>query len=289
MDFLRALLTTKAERPGDLAAYWAATHDARAAFEQPAQRAVVSAASADRLAFAFASGYQAALCALFPSLSRHALAALCATEEGGGHPRELRTTLDGFRVTGRKKFVTSAQLAEQLFVVASVGQHEGRNRLKVARVPAASPGVTLTPMDELPFVPELPHGEVRFQNAEAAEVLDGDGYDRYLKPFRTIEDVHVHAALLGYLISLGRRSGWRLERLVCLAVAAVALAAREPSDAATHVALAGLIEETHAAVEGLDFDAAPSGDRERWERDRALLGVAARVRAKRLERAWESF
>lgn len=288
MDLLRALLTPRTALPADLGSYWAATQSARDAFTQPAERALVSAASADRIAFAFASGYQAALCAMFPSLGRHELGALCATEEGGGHPRDIRTRLDGTRLTGAKKFVSGAELATQLFVVASIGEHEGRNRLRVARVASNAPGVRLQSMGELPFVPELPHGQVELDGAYAAEVLEGDGYERYLKPFRTVEDVHVHAALLGYLIGAGRRCGWRVERLTALAVTAAALAAREASDAATHVAVAGLIEETRAALEALDLRKLPAEERERWERDKALLDVAGRVRAKRLERAWES-
>ena len=43
----------------------------------------------------------------------------------------------------------------------------------------------------------LVHGE--------ADLLPGDGYDIYLKPFRTIEDIHVHAALIGYLVGVARR------------------------------------------------------------------------------------
>lgn len=289
MDFLRELLRRPvSEPPAELTAYWSATRSARDAFERPVERALVSAARADRLAFAFASGYQAALSALFPALGKHDLAALCATEESGGHPRDIRTRLEDGRITGAKKFVTGAGLAAQLFVVCSIGEDGGRNRLRVARVAAGAAGVKLRPMQDLPFVPELPHAEVDFEGARAEEVFEADGYERYLKPFRTVEDIHVNAALVGYLTGLSLRSGWRVERLAGLAVAAVALAARDPSDAATHVALAGFLDELRAVIDGLDFAAAPPAERERWERDRALLGVAGRVRAKRLERAWEA-
>ncbi len=285
MDFLRALLTEPLAPPSSLDAFWSATTAARERFDRPVERALVSALQADRLAHAFAAGYQAALSALFPSLTRHARAALCATEAGGGHPRELHTTLSEGRVTGNKLFVTGAQLAEQLYVVASSGERDGKKLLRVARVAPGAPGVALTPMPELPFVPELPHAQVTFTDAASAEVLEGDGWERYLKPFRTLEDVHVHAALLGYLVGAGRRSGWRLERLCALSTTACALAARDPSDPATHVALAGFIEETRALVATLDLAALPAPERERWERDRPLLDVAGRVRQKRLERA----
>ena len=83
VDFLRFLLTEPVQLPTTLSAYWDATRAVRDRFERPIERALCSALHADRLAHAFASGYQAALTALFPSLGRHELAALCATEAKG--------------------------------------------------------------------------------------------------------------------------------------------------------------------------------------------------------------
>jgi acyl-CoA dehydrogenase len=284
VDFLRFLLTAPVQQPAALTAYWEATAPVRDAFERPIERALCSALHADRLAHAFASGYQAALGELFPGLQRHDLAALCATEAKGAHPRNIETRFESGRVTGSKKWTTGPQLAKQLFVVVSLGERDGLNQLRVVRVAADAPGVKLTPTPELPFVPELPHAEVDFDGARG-ELLEGDGYAQYLKPFRTVEDVHVHGALLGYLIGASRRVGLPLERLSALAVTAAALAARPPSEPATHLALAGLLDETRAVADSLDVARLPADERERWERDGPLLEVAGKARAKRLERA----
>src|SRR5436305_889000 len=58
------------------------------------ESAVASGFHADRVGFAFAGGYHAALRRLVPSLDAEHLAALAATEEGGARPSAIRTTLE---------------------------------------------------------------------------------------------------------------------------------------------------------------------------------------------------
>jgi alkylation response protein AidB-like acyl-CoA dehydrogenase len=225
---------------------------------------------------------------------------LCATEEGGAHPRAIQTRLepegDRFVLSGRKKWVTGGPLADLFLVVASTGTDaQGRNALRLVRVQAGQPGVSLVPMPETPFTPEIPHAQVIFERVSIAAdaLMPGDGYDRYLKPFRTVEDLHVHAALLAYISSLARRFHWPhepQEQLLALLAASRALAARDPSDRQTHLALAGLLSlarrlltesKPHFAL--LDEDT-----RTRWERDAVLLTVAERARAARTEAAWKA-
>ena len=51
--------------------------------------------------------------------------------------------------------------------------------------------------------PDLREGLARF--GRTVVVHEPGGYERYLKPFRTTEDCHVLAALLGYLTRVARR------------------------------------------------------------------------------------
>ena len=255
-------------------------------------RALVGGASADRLGFAFASGYREALRALVPTLA--GVAALCATEEGGAHPRAIQTTLAGGGLTGRKKWATGANAASTLLVVASVGADDaGRNRLRVVRVAANAPGVRIH-ATSAPFVPELQHAEIELDHVRVADedVLPGDGYEDYLKPFRTVEDTHVHAALAGYLLGVARRRGWRehVERLFAVALAARQVALADPRCATTHLALAGVLELAARQVAELEavWAAAPDEEWQRWQRDRPLLRVAANARATRRDRAWQT-
>lgn len=285
----------------------------------PFDRAVALALSVDRLGYAFAGGYHAALRALAPSVPEDRVVAFCATEDEGAHPRAIRTSLTpalggGFSLRGRKRWATLAPSADELLVVASVGvDASSKNRLRVARVASGAAGVTVTPMPPPPFAPEIPHAEVELAGVEVGEgdVLPGDGYDDYVKPFRTIEDVHVHAALLGYLAGVARRSGFParvIERLAALVVCARSIAALDPKAPEAHVALSGLLEQARGLVATLSgggeggggeggggeeagpalWESAPPEERARWERDKSLLRVAERAREARRERAWQA-
>ena len=298
-DALHFLLTESPEPlPLDsVDAWWRRHLELLPRFPAPADLALAGGFRADRLGYAFASGYHAAHRSLFPRLSTDRPCALCATEPGGAHPAAIQTRLtdtgSGLRLSGAKTFVTLGTRAELLLVVASEGQDaQGRNRLKMVSVDARRPGLRVTALPELPFVPEVPHAELVLEDVAVTpdEVLPGDGYALYLKPFRTVEDCHVHLALLGWLLQVARRNGWPepvREELLALAVMMRGLAQADPTDVATHLALGGALELARRALErvGPLWAQVDAPTRERWERDRKLLDIAGKVRAKRLEAA----
>lgn len=286
-DLLAALLRSDPPpRISDLNG-WRAAHTVR--LGTPFENAVLGGLAADRLGFAFASGYQAACRALAPDAPRGWLLAVCATESGGSHPRTIATKLLDDRLSGEKTFVSMGTAARGLLVVASTGQRaDGRNRLRIALVDAESDGVTLTAMPPLPFIPEIPHASLTLQQAAVWSVLPGDGYTDGLKPFRTIEDIHVNAALLGHLVGVGRRSGWApeaIESLLAVICALAPLASADPGHPAVHRALGGIDAQLSTAIGALDFAGADPQTRQRWERDAPLLRLAARARSARLAAA----
>lgn len=280
-----------------VAAWWRRHLELVSRFPAPADLALAGGFRSDRLGYAFASGYHAAHRFLFPTLAADRPTALCATEPSGAHPSAIQTRLlpagSGWTLTGEKTFVTLGSFAELLLVVASEGQDpQGRNRLRMVCVDTRRAGLRVTELPELPFVPEVPHAELRLEDVavSADEVLPGDGYTRYLKPFRTVEDCHVQLALLGWLLQVGRRCGWpdsTREELLALASMMRGLAQADPSSAATHVALGGALARVKHAVTQCEplWAQVDATTRERWERDRRLLDVAGKVRAKRLESA----
>ncbi|MFY2557506.1 acyl-CoA dehydrogenase family protein [Corallococcus terminator] len=298
-DILSFLLTEPPEPVtlDSVETWWRRHLEMVSRFPAPADLALAGGFRADRLGFAFASGYHAAHRFLFPMLPADKPVALCATEPMGGHPAAIQTRLSpsptGWTLTGEKAFVTLGSSAEMLLIVASEGQDEqGRNRLRMVSVDARRAGIKATELPALPFVPEVPHAELRLEDVAVSpdEVLPGDGYTRYLKPFRTVEDCHVQLALLGWLLQLGRRSGWpdsTREELLSLAVMMRGLAQADPASAATHVALGGALAQVKRTVIESEplWAQVDAPTRERWERDRKLLGVAGKVRAKRLEAA----
>jgi len=263
------------------------------------ERAALGGRGADGLGWAFACGYEAALRRVPGAGVQGRLACLAATEEGGGHPRTIRTTLTpreggGWELTGDKAWVTLGSDAELLLVVATTGQDErGRNRLRAARVPSTRAGVTLEPGAPLPFTPEIAHARLQLRAVHVAddELLAGDGYDDLLKPFRTLEDTHVMAAALGWAFSVGHASGWEhawTERTLAVLLALRDIGRADPSGPGTHLALAGAMDLAGAQLSGADWSRTPEAMRARWERDRPLLDVARKVRAARLEAAWRA-
>ncbi len=293
------LLSLRASTSTDsLTAWWEQTRDARERETTTVDRALVGGALADRLGFAFAAGYHEALRALVKTSSDD-ISALCVTEARGNSPKDIETTLvasgDDFEITGKKKWATTAPLAKSLLVCATLGTGaDGKPRLRMVRVSTSAPGVRMTSASA-PFVPEIPHAEVELERVRvtADDILPGDGYTDYVKPFRTIEDVHVHAALIGYLLGVARRHELArdlIEQLIATAVTARTIALADPRSPATHLALAGLITfagehvvETERAWEETDDD-----EWKRWLRDRPLLRVAGAARAARCQRAWEA-
>lgn len=295
MDLLAQLLRSPLglQPVPDFRQFWTATVGLRERFAHTVDRAAALGSQADRLAYAFIGGYSAAIAALDPQIGPHDLGALCATEEEGAHPRAIKTRLEGRTVTGAKRFVSGGALANVLLVVATEGTDaQGRNKLRVVRVAARSPGVKIEDMPDLPFVPEIPHGSVTFDATPIDSQLEGDGYEQYLKPFRTIEDLHVHAAVLGYLCSVSRRAAWPealREAIVSEIVTARGLGLLDPRAPETHIALAGFLASGQRILAESEphWASVPGDERERFQRDRPLFKVASHAREARRAKAWE--
>jgi alkylation response protein AidB-like acyl-CoA dehydrogenase len=302
MSILDHVLTEPPD-PGpiaDLAAWWTLHRAIRARWSSRLDRSVAGGFAADRVGWAFASGYQEALGALVPGLDDDAVAALCVTEKGGNTPRAIEARLsaegDGFVLEGEKRWTTLGTASTTLFVAARIdGPGASRPELRVVRVASGAPGMTLTPMRDAPFVPEIPHASVSLRGVRiaASDVLPGDGYDCYVKPFRTVEDLHVNAAMLGHAVRVLRASPdaaarEAVEDALASIAALAALASDDATTAGAHLALAGAIRGVLRVLEELDRRAAGREDDEavRWRRDRALVHVAAGARARRTERAW---
>ncbi len=260
-------------------------------FADPFSLAVLATRSCPSPGWAFACGYQAALRALLPAQMAGRVGALCATEAGGNHPRSIQTTLQDGVLNGEKTFVTLGEHAEVLLVVARTGTDSaGRPTLVACVVDSSAPGVRLEAGVPLPMVPEVPHAGLKLVDVRPVEVLPGDGYTRVLKRFRTVEDIHVHAALSAWLVGVAQHSEWPdtvVEALLAV-IGALDLAARlDPSAPGTHRLLGGALAELHAILERHEalWAATPEPLRMMWARDRVLMRVAGGARKTRLERA----
>lgn len=301
VPLLDALLTDAPRAVGlDVQAAFARFEELRQQFPLTFDAATRFGFDTDRLGYAFIGGYSGALRAMVPALG--APAALCVTEAGGGHPRAVQCTLrpdgDGFVLDGEKAFVTFGALAEQLLVVCKMGDRaDGTPELALVQIPADRAGIAIAALPATPFAPEIPHAKVTLTAVavNAHERLRGDGYLDYVKPFRTVEDIHVLGAALGYLVSVARRTGSGADfcaEACALVTSLRALALEPPGEPAVHLALGAI----HGRIETLVHEGwnpvwqrADVSERERWQRDRPLLAIASKVRAARFERASAHF
>lgn len=289
---LLSLHATPVQREPSLDSFWRAHRARTADVALPFDRAVLGGGAASSVGQAFVAGYRSALQRMFPVIDRDA-ASFCVTEERGGHPRAIGSTLLNGELNGHKRWVSVGDQVAHWFVVARESlQSDGRPLLRVAHLAADTAGVTVTPMPPTPFVPDVAHAELVFDRVAVAptRVLEGDGYQRFVKPFRSIEDVHVFGALLGYLAVTARASSWPAHTIAPLYASIVtlrSLALSDTSDPMVHLALSGVIEHAQHAIAALDahWPSAIDDRREGWERDRALLLVANRARVERTHTA----
>ena len=316
-QILDALLTGPTSPPpiADVADWWSGYLQTGPDVDVPLHRAILGGFYADRLGYAFAAGYREAMRFMFAGTGTGKWA-LCATEDKGAHPRFIQCRLEpaeGGRMTlsGTKSYVTLGPHADGYIVIASTGRSaDGLNQLTAVRVPRSRAGMTLTELPPTPFVPELPHARIAFDavSVNADELLPGDGYTRYLKPFRTVEDVHVMAAACAWLVQIGRGNGWPntlVEEFIAVILALAGLTAAMGDPPARrgavetplestlapsiHIALAGALAQIDRLVAATDEHWADvdHDTRVRWQRDRRLLQVASKARARRREVAWQ--
>lgn len=240
---------------------------------------------------AFLAGYQAALRALWPE-APGGLGALCATEGRSLRPAELQTRFVDGLVSGRKGFVTAADAADWLLVAAREEEDGEAPRLAMLHLSATGSGVQLEQGPSLALMPEVPHARLLLQDAPA-ERLPGDGWDAYVKPFRSLEDLYVHSALIAWLLASAQRSDWPRPlqlRLLALLASAAEVTRQSPVSAVTHLLLAGLFEQFDALRPELEaaLAAGPAQIDQLWQRDRGILELARAARAARLDKAWQA-
>ena len=300
------LLRCSAAPPEEISTYggWKRSWRARSShWRRPIEGALAMGLAADCPAWAFAAGYQAAIQALTAPLALEGLGAVCVTERGGTHPARLQSILVAlpeaagqWRLDGEKTFVTGAAEADCLLVAAVAGTGpRGRRRIRMAAVDAGTPGLIIEERPALALVPELPHAGVRFEGVLLSDdqLLPGDGYIDGMKRFRVLEDLYGPASMLAWVFGVGRRAGGPQRRLAALLqqmAAACALARSALTSPAAHIVLGGWLEAAQGLLAGDEgWDRVPGREGERWDRDRALLNMAATARKQRFTRAWGAY
>lgn len=153
------------------------------------------------LSQAFSLGYRCALQRLCPELNQKEWAAFCVTEESGAHPKKLKTTVSAKGVlNGTKSFVSMADRAKQLLIIAVEGYAEDRPILKAVQVELSVIGLDLTVLPSMGMLPGVAHGKLVLNEVQGS-ILKGDGYLDFNKKFRSIEDAHLLMAFTSLILS----------------------------------------------------------------------------------------
>ncbi|WP_079200973.1 acyl-CoA dehydrogenase [Pseudomonas sp. CC6-YY-74] len=267
---------------------WYAALLTRLGRPSPFELALLGGRLAATPGLAFLAGYQGALRMLWPS-APWSLGALCVTENKSVRPADMQTRLSDLLLQGRKDFVTAGDAADWLLVAAREEPPAQPVRLALGVVRNGDPGVRVEVLPSLPLMPDIGHARLHLDGAHC-ERLAGDGWDDYVKPFRSIEDLHVLTAVGAWLYGVGQDSNWPQAvqlRLLGLLAGCAEVGRQGPAQPATHLLLAGLFAqfaaldaELHAA-----FAAGPADWAALWQRDRSLLALAASARGKRLAKA----
>src|SRR3954453_12093077 len=107
------------------------------------------------------------------------LAVAISEPKVGAHPKLLTTRADkvegGWRLTGRKAWVTNGPSADAIIVFAITAEEAGRKRYSAFIVPRGAPGLTTEDMPGFPALPPSRHCLLRLDHVEvAADALLGD-------------------------------------------------------------------------------------------------------------------
>ena len=256
----------------------------------------VALRAGDRLK-ASAAGHQASIRRLFPDTPDEAITAFCISEEKGPRPAFIFTSLtaaaDGFVLEGKKKWGSMSPLADVLYVAASIGEKDGRNQLRMVRVPRASEGIHFDTSGYGDFADHMPIADIGFSNVQVPKdaVIERDAYEHYIKPFRLIEDVYNTAATQIGLFRVGRAHGWKaetLEDLTSLILQAHTISETPMSRPQDVVLMSAYYRASGAFWDGLgdSWAQVPEDVQKLWGAGTGTLGVAARAREVRRQKAW---
>ncbi|GAA6136212.1 hypothetical protein NBRC116188_30020 [Oceaniserpentilla sp. 4NH20-0058] len=239
---------------------------------------------------AFSLAYRCALQSLLPQLATNKWAAMCVTEPSGNHPKNIESQLTGFAVNGHKSFVTMATLAEQLLVIVKQEEKSDRPQLKAVLIDSAQAGVELVQFPPLGMLKDIPHGKVTFKNADA-DILAGDGYSEYSKPFRTLEDIYAVLVASSFILSMAKR--FEINYIVvqkALGIITQLVSLPLVPSSWMHLQVEESLKSFNDLTELFErhFEPLPDSIKNEWLADKKIFSIAQSARESRLKKAIES-
>lgn len=230
---------------------------------------------------AFLAGYQNAIRCLDVNCPSDELAAFCVSEKGVKKPWDMTTQLSsqGGRkiLNGKKGYVMlMPNELDRLYVVAK--NDEGQ--LCCVYLPSDSLGVSATEPLKAPFVEDIPHSGVSFDQVviSSEQLLDIDGHQQANKPFRYWEDVHVALAMLGWVLRQQIEASKSLQELSneIHLIEQLNTSFEETPDYYTLDSIA-LLDQCHEMIDAGSKNVSESAQK-LWMKDRLLLQMGQKIR-----------
>ncbi len=122
-------------------------------------------------------------------------------------------------------------------------------------------------------------------------MLPGDGYSDYIKPFRTVEDLHISAGVLGYLFKTACCYDWGTdikERILGCIASVRNLVLNNPASPWVHIVTGDVLKQIKELFTHLEplWETVGGQIKDAWDRDKILMTIADKARNIRLKTAW---
>jgi hypothetical protein len=218
---------------------------------------------ADRLAWVFVAGYQAALRRTFPDQACSGWAALAVSEDRRGDPPlpgvDYQRLDNGFAISGHKTWVAAVNSVEHLIIKAGAGE-----RALYFNLPRSTPGLEFSSRPAT-FLGEMSQGIAHLSevNLPTDAAIDA----RAVAQFGQREALYIYLAFLAYA---GRRWLRDTAQDDCL----ILIQRLDQALAETHLPLAE-VKALDLAVQSILSAVAPKAGtaNERWAKDQRLISM----------------
>jgi acyl-CoA dehydrogenase len=242
-------------------------HTERLGHHKPVVSALRGGLLADRLAWVFAAGYQAAIRAIFADVHPEGWAAYAAAEDADNPPDRPGTRLEqgsdgGWTISGCKSWIGGSRRVNHLIVTA---RQPGSDAPDVTvRVDARAPGVALSHRDAPGFLGDYSQGFAAFDAAPCSAPTPWQFED--IRKFSRLEARFVMLAGACFFLSHSA-VGEARQALVPLVLALAETCRNDAIEPRTMAAIDRMYQNARQTFEaGTDCSRWPT-----WEADRRLL------------------
>ncbi len=250
-------------------------------YSSPQQSAFFLGAQSATPGMAFLAGYQAAIRCLDPRCQFDQFAAFCVSEKGIKKPWDMASQLDqsesAWQLNGRKGFVMLVpDTIDQLYVVAKCSD----GSLSCVQLAADSDGITIGEPLYAPFVKDIPHAGIHFDNVviQDDQILTTEAHQQANKPFRYWEDVHVTIAMAGWMLrQLTEMAEFEASKALLLEKICQLIEKFEEQPDYYSVAALDVVNECHELLE-MQSKSLGAEALKLWQVDRLLLQMGLKIR-----------